>query len=229
MRRLAVVALGLSALSLSACQLPAASKAPGLTGARAAVRVSAREAATDLYPVIPGARWEYVLQQKQGDNPVQERPMSIAIVSAEARPDGATLAVTERRYENWSPPRTRVLRYPDKVVLSRLSDPEDGPSITIMQLPLKAGRTWPGRPLEGGNSETLQAMGVETVKVPAGSYQAQRVDHLIRYSNGATDTLSYWYAPGVGVVKMIERSTLFQEGGEVHLEVTGLLKAYSAP
>ncbi|HEY9723655.1 MAG TPA: hypothetical protein V6D47_16710 [Oscillatoriaceae cyanobacterium] len=182
----------------------------------------------DLYPLAKGEKWTYALDQKQDQNPVQHAEMTISIDSVSKQADGATLAVMNRKYGTFKPPATRVLHYPNRVVLSRLSDPIDGPSLTILHLPLVKGDSWPGRDFGGGNTETVTAKGAEPVQVPLGTYTAQRVDHSIRYSNGKTDTLSYWYAPGVGVVKMIENSTVFEGSRTVHLTATGSLKAYQA-
>lgn len=214
--------LGVAVVLSSACQ-----KAPSpLVAGSRPMAASARSASADLYPVAAGSSWEYVLHQRQADGSEQQRPMSIAITSAETRADGVIEAVMERRYQSWSPPTTRVLRHPDKVVLSRLSDPIDGPSITVLRTPFEPGASWPGRPLAGEHTETIRAIGAEEVKVPAGTFKAWRVDHEIRYATGDGDTLHYWYAPGVGVVKMIERTTLYQNGAPLRLQVTGELERY---
>jgi hypothetical protein len=72
----------------------------------------------------------------------------------------------------------------------------------------------------------VHAIAIETVTVPAGTFEAMRVDHEITYAQGATDTLNYWYAPGVGCVKMIERTTLFSGPTPTHLEVIGELTSW---
>lgn len=223
MRALTRGSLVLAVVALSACQ-----KAPmaAMTGVRP-LAVAAKNAQADLYPVAAGSNWTYALRQRQADGSEQVRPMTIRVASAQTRADGVVEAVLERSYQNWAPPATRVLRHPDKVVLSRLSDPEDGPSITVLRTPFEAGASWPGRPLGGGHTETIRAIGLEEVTVPAGRFQAHRVDHDIRYATGDTDTLNYWYAPGVGVVKMIERTTLYQEGKPLRLQVTGELETYA--
>jgi hypothetical protein len=194
--------------------------------ARVAGAKAARSVATDPYPVTVGSKWSYVLQQKQPDGTVHERPMTMEVTSAKAREGGVVEAVLERQYQSWAPPATRVMHYPDKVVLSRLADPEDGPSLTIMHLPFAADSKWPGRPYGGGNSETVHAIAEVSVTVPAGTFKAYKVDHEITYAQGTTDTLEYWYAPGVGFVKMIERTTLWQGDTPLHLEVTGELSSW---
>ena len=223
-RGMAWALFGLQVAALSACY---AAPSQPIGAARGAKSWQARTAEADLYPIAPGSRWEYTLHQRQDDGPVKQRPMTISIASSRTLDDGGVEAVLERRYENWSPPKSRVLRYPDRVVLSRLSDPIDGPSITVLRLPLAQGAEWPGRPLGGGHLETIRYMGEEAVTVPSGTYRAQRVDHVIAYAQGGSDTLNYWYAPGVGVVKMTERTTLWQGDTAIHLESTGVLDSYT--
>lgn len=211
-------------LALAGCH---AAPSPIAAPVRTAGAKAARAVSSDPYPVTAGSKWEYVLHQKQPDGSVHERPMTMEVTSAKTRDNGVVEAVLERQYQSWAPPATRVLHYPDKVVLSRLSDPEDGPSMTILQLPFTADAKWPGRPFGGGNSETVHAIAEETVTVPAGTFKAYHVDHEITYAQGSTDTLNYWYAPGVGCVKMIERTTLWQGDTPVHLEVTGELTSWT--
>lgn len=214
-----VVGLGL-VLSSAACHMAGGNGARVRPTGRLQV---AKAGSTDLYPLTPGLQWEYRLRQRQGNGPIQERTLTMGVIRAEEVAPGVTEAVLERHYPNLTPPLTRVRHHADRVVLSRLTDPVDGPSITIMKLPLVMGMTWPGRALGGGHREDLFAKGLESIDIPAGHFEAQRVDHLIRYAQGGDDTLSYWYAPGAGMIKMIERSTLESNGHPVHLEVTGEL------
>jgi hypothetical protein len=170
-----------------------------------------------------GVRWSYVLRQSHEGQPLPERTMEMGILRAEARPGGVVEAVLERRYRNFQLPPTRVLVRPDAVVLSRLADPIDGPSLTILRGLPAAGATWGGRPLKPGNDERVVVIGEEDVEVPAGRWRAWRVDHELRYADGDGDTLSYWYASGVGCVRMIERTTVYVGTEKRKLEVDGLL------
>ncbi|MDB5097239.1 MAG: hypothetical protein JWM80_1660 [Cyanobacteria bacterium RYN_339] len=201
--------------------LPACHTALPHAAAPASRAVRALDTA-DLYPLIQGQRWEYELLQRQNDAAPVKKAMTIALTRVEAKGD-TTEATLERTYGSFAPPPTRVVKTAAGVRLSRLADPVDGPSITILKFPLQAGQTWPGRDFGGGNTETIAPQGAEAVDVPAGHFDAQRVDHHIAYANGATDTLSYWYAPGVGLVKMIERITVWQGDQAMHLASTGSL------
>jgi hypothetical protein len=151
--------------------------------------------------------------------------MQMGILRAEARAGGTVEAVLERRYRGLQFPPTRVLVRPDAVVLSRLADPLDGPSLTILRGAPAVGASWPGRPLKPGNEERVVVIGEEDVEVPAGRWRGWRVDHVLRYADGEGDTLSYWYVPGVGCARMIERTTIYVGSEKRKLEVDGLLTA----
>jgi hypothetical protein len=206
-------------LALSGCQTTLPHSA-NVVAAR--VHVAESE---DLYPLVTGRHWEYQLAQQQGDSPVQQKAMTIRIASTSEIAQGLTEAVLDREYGAFKPPSTRVRKNATSIVLSRLADPVDGPSITILRLPLTPGATWPGRDFGGGNTETIAPQGPESVTVPAGTFLAQRVDHHIHYAQGSEDVLNYWYAPGVGLVKMIERITLYQGDQPVHMVSTGTLNS----
>jgi hypothetical protein len=212
--------IGLLALPLiaSSCSVaPIASQRPS-TAAFA-------KSAQPLYPVEAGTEWAYQTRQKRNDGSFSERWMKMRIASAQNLGDGVTEAVLERESPNGPMPTTRIRVHPDKVVLTRLASSPDGPSLTIMQLPPAVGETWPGRPYSNGNRETIAAQGWEDVTVPAGTFRAWRVDQTVTYAQGGTDTLNYWYAPGVGTVKMVERVTLWMGPEPTHLEVTANLTA----
>lgn len=221
MRCSRLAALAVVVLLLNACQA-------GSPAALVRTPVNARAMAdADLYPLANGRTWTYALDQQQGDGPVQHNAMTIVTSAVTEVSPGVTQAVLDRHYGSFTPPSTRVRKSADAVTLSRLSDPVGGPSITILHFPLTVGTSWPGRDFGGGNTETIWPQGPENVTVPAGTYVAQRVDHHIHYAQGSEDVLSYWYAPGVGVVKMIERLTVWQGTQAVHLVSTGSLTMLS--
>lgn len=212
--------IGLLALPLiaSSCAIaPVASPRPS------AVKVA--QSAQHPYPVEPGTEWAYQTLQKRNDGSFSERWMKMRIISAQKLGDGVTEAVLERESPNGPMPTTRIRVHPDKVVLTRLASSPDGPSLTILKLPPAVGETWPGRPYANGNQETIAAQGWEDVTVPAGTFRAWRVDQTVTYAQGGSDTLNYWYAPGVGTVKMVERVTLWMGPEPTHLEVTANLTA----
>lgn len=177
------------------------------------------------YPLEQGLRWDYVLRQTHQGHPMPERSMTMGIAESTRREDGSVEATLQRRYKDLQLPATRVVADGSRVVLARAADPLTGPSLTILRWPASPGDVWQGRPLPTGNSEAVVVIGEETVEVPAGRWKALRVDHRLTYADGDGDVLSYWYAQGVGCVRMIERTTVTM-GGEKHkLAVEGLLTA----
>jgi hypothetical protein len=176
-----------------------------------------------LYPLTAGLRWDYDLIQKQADGSIKVRQMGMGVAASWQTALGVTEARLERAYGVWAPPATRAVSDTQGVSLSRAADAPGGPSLQIIKLPADAGARWPGRPLTGGNAETVVVRGEEDIEVPAGKFRAIHVDHEITYANGDGDVLSYWYAPGSGCVRMIERTTIAIGGVPQKLAVEGVL------
>jgi len=71
--------------------------------------------------------------------------------------------------------------------------------ICLLKLPYKLGDKWGDPKTSRGESVTGK---VETVKVPAGTFEAIRVDRTVSPGRIGTGEYSYWYTPYVGAVKM---------------------------
>lgn len=77
--------------------------------------------------------------------------------------------------------------------------------------------------------ETLTVVGTETVSVPAGTFEALRIDSSLVSSisgmmvavPGITSNSSYWFVEGIGIVRYVYRGEDFSGGGD--------LTAYSVP
>jgi hypothetical protein len=81
------------------------------------------------------------------------------------------------------------------------------PPLCLLKLPHKDGARWEYRcPPQPGGLVAIKAMntahGVEDIEVPAGKFEAIRVDHR-GTSNGKLSSATFWYAPEVGLVKMV--------------------------
>lgn len=156
-----------------------------------------------------------------------------------------------------TPTPSLAKRFPDRIELSRWQPPADARQtasdsfglqmpvalpagarpaplpnrtngyIVAMQLPFEPGKAWEGRSFTGG-SETIAIKGFEDLTVPAGKFRALVVEHHLRYDNGREDYLRYWYAPGVGMVKMYEELTAYF-GQWLKFRSTGVLTEYSLP
>src|SRR5207248_4922604 len=75
------------------------------------------------------------------------------------------------------------------------------PPYEALRLPLRPGKSWDIDATTGGVKfgGTSTAVGVERVKVPAGEYEAFRVDTA--GTGGKPQRDSHWYAPGGGLVQ----------------------------
>lgn len=215
-----------------ACLLPLALAGCGAWPAKplgqgvgaSALRARGHEVApAGLYPVPVGAQWAYRLSQVQGEAPPREARMQVAIAEAQPRQDGGVEARLDRRFGATRAPSTRVSQGPEGVRLARWVEADPMASLSVLVAPLHPGQAWAGRPFQGGNREVVVAGGWATVEVPAGRFQAREVRHELHYADGVVEALEYWYAPGVGMVKMIERARWVAGGQEIKLRSEGLL------
>jgi hypothetical protein len=75
----------------------------------------------------------------------------------------------------------------------------------LLKLPLKAGASWTTN-LDGPvKSYKSKAIGEEEVDVPAGKFKALRVETSFVSAKERETTVSFWYAPNLGVVKSVSR------------------------
>lgn len=75
---------------------------------------------------------------------------------------------------------------------------------TFLKLPLAKGSKWVADKQQGPGRDqewACEAVGTETVKVPAGEFQAVRVDTKVTLNGAVQHTMTFWYAAGYGVVK----------------------------
>lgn len=215
-------------LTLTGCLAPAAPPAGPLPAWRAAGQGSppAWTELGPLYPLKVGARWSYRLLQRQGEAPAREASMLVAISELRAGPEGVE-ARLDRRFGQFRAPSTRVSLGPHGLRLARWVEADPAASLVVLQPPLTPGQSWPGRPLPPGFEERVVAEGTERVEVPAGSFWARRVRHDLTHPGGLVLHLHYWYAPGVGVVRMIERALLQAGPPPLVVEAEGLLTGAS--
>ncbi|HEY9842319.1 MAG: hypothetical protein ACAI44_16080 [Candidatus Sericytochromatia bacterium] len=241
--RLTTGLLGLSLL-LAACQPQ--NLAPAV---RAQSRASlSRSEILSYYPLEAGRSWTFALEQTQNGQDNTKFKTLTMFTEPLAPEAGAERAVLRRVYPDSTvtPTPSLARRFGDRVELSRYQAPADTgflalqpPSgavlpaargagfIIAMQLPFEPGHSWGGREFQGG-SETISVRGEETVSVPAGTFKALLIEHHLSYDNGKEDYLRYWYAPGVGMVKMYEELTAYF-GQWLKFRSTGVLSKYTLP
>ncbi|PIQ28718.1 hypothetical protein COW36_11875 [bacterium (Candidatus Blackallbacteria) CG17_big_fil_post_rev_8_21_14_2_50_48_46] len=223
---------------LSACQ---ATLAPNPVS-RSSVKTLSASEIKRYYPLEAGRSWTFSLEQSQNDQPNTKFKTMIMRAEPLGVEGEAETAVLRRSYpdSDIKPTPTLVKRFADRVELSRYHEqvlresfklPEAEVRgvnfLTAMQLPFQAGKAWEGRVFNGG-TETIQVMGFETVTVPAGTFQALKIEHHLRYENGKEDYLRYWYAPDLGMVKLYEELT-FYYGQWLKFRSTGVLTQFTPP
>jgi hypothetical protein len=176
------------------CQPPAALCTLGilLSAAVSAAPVPADARASLYYPTAVGAKLVYAF----GDGTECE-----------------TVVVTDVKVEGDAKVVTEVSQMADRKVTAKSVVSEKGlfesemgmlkedPPLCLLKLPHKSGQTWE---LVSRNRGVLKrvrtAYGPESVKVPAGAFDAIRV--VEEYPESPGKKVTYWYAAGVGVVKV---------------------------
>lgn len=239
----------LTTLSLIvACGTPQQSpqQAPLGNGVNRPLQGLSTDTLTRYYPMTPGMQWTYALEQFQDDQDNTRFKSMTLTTEAEASP---TAIILRRSYPDSAvqPRPSLARRLTDRVLLSHyegalLSTPMDvetlnapfhqvaAPTtgfITALQAPLSIGQSWPGRAFQGG-TETIAVEATETLQLPAGNFDTLRIEHHLNYDNGQKDVLRYWYAPGVGLVKMYEEISFYTDRW-VKFKSTGILQRFQKP
>ena len=156
------------------------------------------------YPTTVGAKWVY-------DEPGGDRVLVVSEVKD--RKGAKVVTVVE---ENVNGPFVREVIAVSEVGLARLSMGSatfDAPQ-AMLQSPFRVGTTWQVKAPAVDGAKTIAA--VERIKIPAGTFEAVRVDANTSFGGAAPLIYSTWYAPGVGLLKITE-------GNKVHL----LLKSFT--
>ncbi|MBN9119797.1 MAG: hypothetical protein J0I06_11670 [Planctomycetes bacterium] len=162
------------------------------------------------FPTTPGATWEY----EDG---------SILVVSRVEDRKGTKVVTVERAVRGGRRVSFEVVEvsaagvFRTETIGEKLATP-----YPLLKAPFRAGDSWKyeviGTEKIGASKGTRTVAGVEEVKVPAGTFEAVRVDADYVFGNGpgAARKASAWYAPNVGLVKMTRDS-----------EVLWLLKSFT--
>ncbi|AWM37875.1 hypothetical protein C1280_13285 [Gemmata obscuriglobus] len=136
------------------------------------------------FPTVVGAKWVYE-DERGGEEAVE--------VSAVEK-DGDELVVSRKGVDGTS------TRYTQMIVSTKgLRQPKDAfndkpEPVWVLKCGLRAGESWE----TPSGKRTLHE--AEEVKVPAGTFKALRV-----VVESGTETLTSWYAPGVGEVKRTQK------------------------
>lgn len=211
--------VGLAAL-LGACgpsELPTAKPDTAQEAGAAGVRT-----AHDLLPLAEGNRWTYVMETEQvaaSQAPVLSVETRVWHVSDVKEVDGGKQAVIQELNEEEKAVGELVFRVTDDAVylVSTVAGGKRynlNPPLPVGLWPNEPGKTlsWSGTGLsDNPNLElqtTITAKGLMEVDTAGGRVEAYRVDISTRPKSGggnpASDS-SYWFAPGKGVVRNVDK------------------------
>jgi len=159
--------------------------------------------AKDYFPLNVGDSWKYRSTTADG----KQSDFTMKVLN-EAKENGNTLYMVEtvstfQPIHDWySKPSGWVLMHRQEYVKAG-QKAEYQPTKQFLKNPLTSGDswTWKGKGMMGLEiDESNEVSGPETVTVPAGKFEAMKVVTKV-VQGGAPVTKTYWYAPGVGMVK----------------------------
>jgi hypothetical protein len=150
----------------------------------------------------PGTKWSYEVNQDGKKIKVDSQIVKVEKI------DGKSLAVLEKTV-NGNVSGTEHLATTEKGVFRhRVDGIELSPPVCILKYPLKKDDTWETESTIA--NEPLKVKGkvfdTEDVTVPAGKYKAYRVEIETSVA-GMNATITFWFAPDVGIVKQTADST----------------------
>jgi hypothetical protein len=157
----------------------------------------------DYFPLNVGDSWKYRSTTADG----KQSDFTIKVLN-EAKENGNTLYLVEtvstfQPIHDWySKPSGWVLMHRQEYVKAG-QKAEYQPTKQFLKNPLTNGDswTWKGKGMMGLEiDESNEVSGPEAVTVPAGKFAAMKVMTKV-VQGGAPVTKTYWYAPGVGLVK----------------------------
>ncbi len=198
--------------------MPAATETPATSSAGACQNV--------YYPVVQGASWQYQLSGVTNDTFTR----TISAVRADGFDDQDTFSAGTTRTASWACQDGNIIA---------LTPSSEGPTVSAADMQFdftvesndgisfpanpQPGQTWTqnivylGQQNVGGTTiqsrnvleNSCKVGNIETVNVPAGEFQALRVDCTTKIDIYISDTLAFtlnssnaaWHAPQVGMVK----------------------------
>jgi len=157
----------------------------------------------DYFPLTVGDSWKYRSTTADG----KQSEFTIKVLNEE-KENGHTLYLVEtvstfQPIHDWySKPSGWVLMHRQEYVKTG-NKAEYQPTKQFLKNPLTSGDSWKwkGTGMMGLQiDESNEVSGPETVSVAAGKFEAMKVMTKV-VQGGAPVTKTYWYAPGVGLVK----------------------------
>jgi hypothetical protein len=166
-----------------------------LVGCQPASRLDpAAMSESPYYPLKVGTIWVF-------RGPDHQRVMRVARHEAV---DGVKCALVETLRDDRVIEEAAVCAMADGVYILAADGEKLSTPLPILKLPPRPGRTWRVNFNKGGRpSQGLYLLGEEKVHVPAGAYHAITLHGEVREGAAQTLAFTYWFAPGVGMVKQV--------------------------
>lgn len=157
----------------------------------------------DYFPLRVGDSWKYRSTTADG----KQSEFSIKVLSEEKEAGNPlylveTVSAFQPIHDWYSKPSGWVLMHRQEYVKTG-NKAEYQPTRQFLKNPLTSGDSWQwkGKGMMGLEIDESNAVsGPETVSVPAGKFEAMKVTTNV-VQGGAPVIKTYWYAPGVGLVK----------------------------
>ena len=171
----------------------------------------------DYFPLRVGDSWKYRSTTADG----KQSEFSVKVLSEEKEAGNQlylveTVSTFQPIHDWYSKPSGWVLMHRQEYVKTG-SKAEYQPTKQFLKNPLTSGDSWQwkGKGMMGLEiDESNQVSGPETVSVPAGSFDAMKVITKV-VQGGAPVTKTYWYAPGIGMVKSMTDTGAVQSTTEL--------------
>jgi len=159
----------------------------------------------DYFPLRVGDWWKYRSTTADG----KQSEFTIKVLSDEKQGDGTTFYLVET-LTTFQPIHDWYSKPGGQVLMHRIAYPKNEalkadyqPVKLYLKNPLSAGASWEwkGKGMMGVEiEESSRVTGAEAVEVPAGKFQAMRVETKV-IQGGTPVSKTYWFANWVGLVK----------------------------
>ena len=164
-----------------------------------------QEPPPDYFPLRVGDWWKYRSTTADG----KQSEFNIKVLSAEKQGDGTNLYLVET-LSTFQPINDWYSKPGGQVLMHRIAYPKNEalkadyqPVKLYLKNPLSVGASWEwkGKGMMGVDiEESSRVTGTEAVEVPAGKFQAMKVETKV-IQGGTPVTKTYWFANWVGLVK----------------------------
>ncbi|HKO97645.1 MAG TPA: hypothetical protein VJU86_11670 [Pyrinomonadaceae bacterium] len=164
-----------------------------------------KEPPPDYFPLRVNDWWKY--RSTTADNKQSE--FTIKVLSDEKQADGTsryqveTLTTFQPIHDWYSKPSGWVVMHRIAYPKNEALKADYQPAKQYLKNPLSAGATWDwkGKGMMGVDiEESSRVVGPETVEVPAGKFQAMKVETKV-IQGGTPVSKTYWFANWIGLVK----------------------------